>query len=131
MEQYPNSPYHIAATLVQQFDQGQLDAPAFLSNLDQFETQVKGWYEQLDQIQVGDEASEEQQLMEDAKDSLELVYEAVELLRGYAHDRNAEAAAEALRLADEGSRVMAELIGITEDNMDRLENDFTGGSIVG
>ena len=131
MEQYPNSPYHIAATLVQQFDQGQLDAPAFLSNLDQFEAQVKGWYEQLDQIQVGDEASEEQQLMEDAKDSLELVYEAVELLRGYARDRNPEAAAEALRLADEGSRVMAELIGITEDNMDRLENDFTGGSIVG
>ena len=131
MEQYPNSPYHIAATLVQQFDQGQLDAPAFLSNLDQFEAQVKGWYEQLDQIQVGDEASEEQQLMEDAKDSLELVYEAVELLRGYARDRNPEAAAEALRLADEGSRVMAELIGITEDNMERLENDFTGGSIVG
>ncbi|MCA9793093.1 MAG: hypothetical protein KC910_14895 [Candidatus Eremiobacteraeota bacterium] len=131
MEQYPNSPYHIAATLVQQFDQGQLDPPAFLSNLDQFEAQVKGWYEQLDQIQVGDEASEEQQLMEDAKDSLELVYEAVELLRGYARDRNPEAAAEALRLADEGSRVMAELIGITEDNMDRLENDFTGGSIVG
>ncbi|MGE0492311.1 MAG: hypothetical protein AB7S38_24070 [Vulcanimicrobiota bacterium] len=131
MEQYPNSPYHIAATLVQQFDQGHLDGPTFLSNLDQFEAQVKGWYEQLDQIQVGDKAPEEQQLMEDAKDSLELVYEAVELLRGYAHDRNPEAAAEALRLAEEGSRVMAELIGITEDNMDRLENDFTGGSIVG
>jgi hypothetical protein len=122
MSEYPHSPYGQARQLVAELDEGRLTPEEFLLQLDRFGQRVDQWRAQLDAIKTGDDYPEGQELVDDARESLQAVTEGAELLREYAETRAEETSAEALDLMAEASEFLAQLLGITERNMEDLED---------
>lgn len=133
MDQYPNSPHRIAERLLEAYRQEQLSQEQFLEALNMFESQLRAWYGQLEQINVDGDYTEGQELMLHARQALESVYEGVELMREYARTGDEETATQAMQLTRDASQLMAELIKLTEQNMTRLEDerDTQAGDIMG
>lgn len=122
MSDYPNSPYSRARHALELFNQGSLTEDAFVAQLAALSGSVDTWRSQLDAIR-SDDYAEGLALIEDAKESLQAVSEGVEMLRDYAEDRDPKTAAEALELMAEASEFLAQLLDITEQNMEDLEDE--------
>lgn len=123
MSQYPHSPYGKARQAVDAFREGRLSQDGFLAQLDALLGRVENWRLQLDAIR-SDDYPEGRELIEDARESLAAVCEGVDILRVYAQDRSEEAASEGLELVAEASDFLAQLLDITEQNMEDLENEL-------
>jgi CHASE3 domain sensor protein len=131
---FPNSPFNLAQSFLSELQQGLIAKDEFLRRLDLFEQNVENWHTQLEEIPATEDYQEGQDLLEDAKESLHAVYEALGLLRDYAENGHEESAQEAMEMIQEASDFMIQLIQVTEQNMDDLEDDRSnpiGGHIVG
>jgi exonuclease VII small subunit len=122
MSQYPNSPYGRASQAVAELNEGQLSADDFLGHLEMMVHSLDNWKSQLDSIR-SDDYAEGRELIDDARESLQAIYDGVELLRDFAETRAPEAAAEGLELLAEASDFLAQLLDITEQNMENLEDE--------
>jgi hypothetical protein len=121
MNDYPHSPYGRARHALELFDQGALAPPEFLAQLDSLGASVEAWSGQLDAI-PSQGYQEGRELIDDARESLQAVREGTDMLREYAHSRRPEEAREALELLAEASEFLAQLLSITEQNMEELED---------
>ena len=128
MSEYPNSPYQLAQRFVGELEEGQISPSEFQERMTLFEQNLEVWHQALEQIRTGDDYVEGKDLVEDAKMSLQQIYDGVELLRQYGHSRSQESLSQALDMIEEASQFMAELIDETEDNMDQFGG---GASVVG
>lgn len=121
MTSYPNSPYSRARRAVDAFEQGALTPEGFVAQLDALAGSVEGWGIGLDGIR-SEGFEEGLELIEDARESLRAVAEGLDLLREYAVSRSSEAAREALDLIAEASEFLVQLLDVTEQNMEDLED---------
>jgi hypothetical protein len=124
MIEYPQSPYGQTRDALSQLQDGRMSRAAFLVWLDGFGRKVDGWKAQLSAVPTGQEYPEGQELVDDAAESLQAVYDGLDLLREYAETRAPESSAEALELMAEASDFLVQLLGITEQNLEELENMF-------
>ena len=122
MTEYPHSPYGQARQLVTELDEGRLGAETYLAELDRFVQRIGGWKSQLDAVKTGDHYPEGQELVDDARESLQALYEGAEMLQEYAESRAVETRTEALDLMAEASEFLVQLLGVTERNMEDLED---------
>lgn len=127
MQEYPNNPYELAQRFVGELEENQIDPAQFMERMDLFEQHLQNWHTALEQIKTSDDYQEGKDLVEDAKQSLEQVYEGVGLLREYAQSRNEDTLSTALDMIEEASQFMAELIDTTEDNLEELERGGDAG----
>ena len=118
---YPESPYNQARGLLDQFLAEALDADAYVERLGQLKERLESWYERLEVIQPGDQHQQEVELVEDAKESLQVAYEGLSLLSEFAQTGDQEAAASGLEMLEESSKFMLDLIGAATANLERFE----------
>lgn len=122
MLEYPNSPYGKARHALNELDEGRCTPEAYLARLDALAEKVERWTNQLESI-PSDGYQEGRELIEDARESLQAIYDGLEILREYAQSRSPEAATEGLELLAEASDFLAQLIDVTEQNMEDLEDE--------
>lgn len=119
---YPNSPYHVVRRLVSDFVEGRTSADEFLQGVTLLEQKLENWYSQLEAIRPGDDCQEGVELVEAATKSLQVVYEGLGMLREFPQSRSQETVDAALELVGDASHFMAELVTVTEENVEQLEN---------
>ena len=122
MLEYPNSPYGISRRALDQFDAGTISAEGFLAQLDTLDQNVERWARQLQAI-PSQGYEEGRELIQDARESLQAVYDGLEILREYPAFRSSETAAAGLELMADASDFLAQLLNVTEQNMADLEDE--------
>lgn len=105
-----------------ELDAGTTTPQGYLAELDALAKNVGRWTEQLQTI-PSQGYEEGQELIEDARESLQAVSDGLDILREYAVSRSSETAAEGLELMVEASDFLAQLLDVTEQNMADLEDE--------
>ena len=123
MTYFPNSPFERARNWVQELEREEISVDEFHDRLDGLVQQLEGWYARVQAIRSGPDYPEGSTLVESTKESLQLVYDGVDLLRDFAETRSSEIGGQALEVIEEGSNYLARLLQITEENIQELEKD--------
>lgn len=124
MDNYPQGPYALAQAMVTELQQGTLSRPDFDVRLQTLTNRLEGWFSELESIATSDDYPEGVDIVEDAKETLQVVYDGTEMLSEYADSRDPEVAAQALDYIREASEAMLRLMAITNQNIEELEADL-------
>lgn len=95
--------------LIEAYRQGQIDKEAFLTHLAHFETFVNGFREHIENMNIPEELSEGEAFKVAAASCFENYYEAIDLLRAFAENGNAELLESVMKLSLEADSGLATL----------------------
>ena len=121
MNEYPNSPYQRVRQLLAEFDRGDITGEELLARLNLLVEKLESWYAQLGKISTNESYPEGAQLVEHSKESLQMIYDGVELLAEYVDTQSPETSERALALMAEASGFLAQILEITASNIKELE----------
>lgn len=123
MSYYANSPFERARNWVQELEREEISVEEFQRRLDGLARQLENWYARVEEIRSGPDYPEGNLLVEHAKQSFQLVYDGVDMLRDYADTRSPDLGAQALEVIQEGSNYLGQLLEISAENIKQLEMD--------
>ena len=121
---FPNSPYGVAQTLVEDFRSGRRDGDEYLRNLEVFQGFLDQWAQGVENFPEDPGFPAAVEVKYATLNSLDLYYEALGHFRSYAETRDEEAAEQGLSIARSAHELMLAATQQTQREVDRIENEM-------